>query len=437
MDNILYKKRFIFILIFILSKIIIISFFELRLSSLSYGYHLLDKSLLKDDLLKSLLFLHSQPLLWNFFNGLVIKMFDGDSGKISIFFTLYHYLLTSFIIYFSIKILKEFNSSIKAEYFLFLFIILNPTVIFYEHIFSYAHTTSFLFTLTSYFAVKLFLTNQDKYEFSIYFTLLILSLTWVLFQPIIILSAYILILVMRKFKLKTLIFFLLIFSLSLIPFIKNKLIFDVFTSSSKGGQDFGTVFLDWQKYCGHPIKDKEYFTNKYYENYSKTFNHPSLIGERSHFNNLGIIVLGEECIKKTTLRIIEDPKLYITGRVKSFLASHGKFGFDYIYPTPLGWSEHYSKISNLYKNNQIKLIRQIIVFTLMMFIYFTLIKFLLTSKYKKFNRGLFFVGFLYMYLVTVGTMAAGTEQERILYTGFIINILFVIILQKSFFKKNN
>ena len=31
----------------------------------------------------------------------------------------------------------------------------------------------------------------------------------------------------------------------------------------------------------------------------------------------------------------------------------------------------------------------------------------------------------------VSTMAAGTEQERCLYTGFVINVIFLIILLKD------
>ena len=37
----------------------------------------------------------------------------------------------------------------------------------------------------------------------------------------------------------------------------------------------------------------------------------------------------------------------------------------------------------------------------------------------------------YIYLLIVGTFAAGTEQERILYTGFVVNILFLIILLRQ------
>ena len=49
----------------------------------------------------------------------------------------------------------------------------------------------------------------------------------------------------------------------------------------------------------------------------------------------------------------------------------------------------------------------------------------------KLRKGLFLSAVLYAYLLSVGTLAAGTEQERILYTGFVINVLFFIL----FFKK--
>ena len=220
--------------------------------------------------------------------------------------------------------------------------------------------------------------------------------------------------------------------MSLIPMIKNKLIFNTFTASTKGGQDFGTVFYDWQEYCGHPIHDKDHFTKKYFEKYNKHFDHPALVGEKSKFNNIGIIVLGENCLKMTLNRIFDEPFIYIEGRARAFLASHGKFAFDYMYPNPIGWKKYYNYLDNLYKNKKIKLFRQILIFSIMMYIYFTILNFLILKKNEmKLRKGLFLSAVLYAYLLSVGTLAAGTEQERILYTGFVINVLFFIL----FFRK--
>ena len=165
--------------------------------------------------------------------------------------------------------------------------------------------------------------------------------------------------------------------------IKNKIIFGVLTTSTTSGQDFGTVFPDWRDYCGDPQKEMGIYEKKYLEEYNRAFDHPSLVGEKYVYNNLGIIVLGKNCFKVTLKCIIQNHLVYLEGRVKSFLAGHGKFAFDYVYPNPIGWKKYYDNINNLYKNKKIKLFRQIIVFTLKMFIYFTILHFLFFQKNDK------------------------------------------------------
>ena len=104
----------------------------------------------------------------------------------------------------------------------------------------------------------------------------------------------------------------------------------------------------------------------------------------------------------------------------------------YVFPNQIRWKKYYKNINNLYQNEKIKLIRQILIFLLMMYIYFTIFNFLVLKKNNiKLRKGLFVSSLLYIYILLVGTLAAGTEQERILYTGFVINVLFFIL----FFKK--
>lgn len=422
------NNNFIYLIIFIISKVVLFFLLDIKLSPVKYGYHLLDISLLQNDLFQSLKYLHSQPLLWNFFNGLVVKFFNANLNSITTFITLYHYFLTWFIFCLSSLLLNQFHKSKRSEILLFIFVIFNPTLIFYENIFSYAHTTCALFALLSYLSFKVFQKGDRIYELYIYLVLLILSLIWVLFQPILIFLSFILICIYKKFDKIRLITFLLVFIVSLLPSLKNKIVFDTFILSSKSGQDFGTVFYDWENYCGHPIKDKEKFIKKYKVNYSRDFNHPSLIGDISHFNNLGLIVLGEECFKKTLNRIKNEPLYYVKGRFLAFLASHGKFGFDYVYPNPEGWDKYYKGLKEVYENKNYKLVRQLVVFALMLMIYSTLCYVTFSKSYKKIKPGLLLTGLFYTYLISVGTLAGGTEQERIMYTGFFINIIFFATL---------
>ena len=420
--------------IFLISRLLVFYSFELNINDPVYGYHLLDKKLLKDDLLKSILYLHHQPFLWNLFNGIILKIFNGNIIYISKFFLYYHYLLTLTVVFFSIKISKIFNLSKKKRLLVIFFIILNPGIIFYENIFSYSHTTFCIFTILIYLIFKIFISYEKKLEVLIYFCIFLLGNIWALFQPIILIPLFFFILrFYTKFNKISFIFSLIFFLISVAPILKNKLIFGSFINSSKTGQDFATVFSDWQDYCGHPIKDKEIFTEKYFKKYQKEFSHPSLVGDLSHFNNLGMIEFGKNCFQKTIDRIFFDPKLYLKGRFYSFLASHGKFSFDYIYPTPKGWSYFYKFFINLYKDDNYKLLRQVIIFTFMMSLYVYMFKYVFFSKYNlQLRKSIFLGGILYFYLLLVATFVSGTEQERSLYTGFAINIIFFILILKNF-----
>ena len=108
-----------------------------------------------------------------------------------------------------------------------------------------------------------------------------------------------------------------------------------------------------------------------------------------------------------------------------------------MYPKPKNWNKYYDGLDKLYKNPSIKLTRQIIIFILCMFIYSVLSYFVLFSKEdKKLRKSLFIIGIIYCYLVAGCTLGTGTEQERYLYNGFIVNILFLIIILKSFKKSS-
>ncbi len=139
------NKFFLLLIIFVTSRIIVYNYFQIKINTPNYGYHLLDITLLHKDLISSIIYLHSQPLLWNLFNGIIVKIFNGDINLISIFFNIYHYLLTFLIIFICIKILREFYINKKIELFIFFFLAFNPSIIFFENIFSYTHTTLFFF----------------------------------------------------------------------------------------------------------------------------------------------------------------------------------------------------------------------------------------------------------------------------------------------------
>ena len=64
-------------------------------------FHYSNIDLLKSDLLKTIYYNHSQPLLLNLFLGLLLKIFDGNLERISLVFYFLNIFLTIGIIIFS------------------------------------------------------------------------------------------------------------------------------------------------------------------------------------------------------------------------------------------------------------------------------------------------------------------------------------------------
>ena len=427
------KISFLIILTFIITRFFTYFILQIRLSNISYGYHLLDKDLLNYHFFSSLLYLHSQPYLWNFFNGIIVNIFDGQDSSIKLFFTFYHYLLSLVSLFIFYLILKEYRIKLKTSFFVILFFCINPTIIFFENIFSYAHTTFFIFNILILLIIKFINSNmKNSYEVGIYFCLFLLGNIWLLFQPhILIPLAFVIIRLFKKSNFKVLIYSLLFTVVSLSPIIKNKLVFGEYILASKGGHDIKDLFYDWEKYCDHPVKDIQKYENIYFEKYKKKFDHPSLVGPKSNFNNVGMITYSQNCKTITFNRLKEEPKMYFKHRFLAFLAAHGKFGFDYIYPVPNGWKNFYSDVYKIYENKNAKLIRQILLFIFKMYVYFIIIKFFFSKKVDiKFRSNTFFSSLIYIYLLCMSVFVAGTEQERILYTGFIINLFFIICFLK-------
>jgi len=197
----------------------------------------------------------------------------------------------------------------------------------------------------------------------------------------------------------------------------------------------GTVFLDWREDCGEAYQDRIFNTNKYFENNpEKKFNHKSLIGEESQYNNLGIWEYSKKCIKLTIDKLKQRPIEYLEDRTLSFIASHSKFGFDFMHPVPYGWKKYYEFI-NHYKLGNIKILKQIIVFAIILIIYLFLFYayfYLIKEKYLKWS--LMGYSFVYLNILIVSHLTACCEQERMMYSGFVINIIFFILLLKFTFK---
>ena len=85
------NKVFIIASLTLISSRILVYILDINLFGISYGFHLLDKNLLQNDLFKSLYYLHSQPIGWNLFAGILTKLFNGNIGYINNFLRFINY----------------------------------------------------------------------------------------------------------------------------------------------------------------------------------------------------------------------------------------------------------------------------------------------------------------------------------------------------------
>ena len=121
------------LLLLIISRII---FFIIGLnpdpSHLPQMWQLLSPDLLSKDYFKSLLYLHSQPPIWNAIFGIFIKFFGTDYKILNIVMHLFNIFCSFVITIYFFLICKEFNFIKKIIYILFfIFIVISLSLLFY------------------------------------------------------------------------------------------------------------------------------------------------------------------------------------------------------------------------------------------------------------------------------------------------------------------
>ena len=244
--------------IYLISRIIIYNF--LGFNNTPDFFHFSDKYLLQNDLLKTTLYLHSQPPLLNFFLGIFLKIFNGDLSKLSTLFYFLNTSLTVLILIIVRKIFKIYNLNQYLSLAVILFLTLNPNFVYYENYSHpiYSHIVCFLFFFLTYCLLKFCTKRKQKYENLTYITLTILSFIWTAWQPYLIVLIFFLIKIFFKnFNIKNFCYFIIIFIIALLPSIKNKLLFNSFSNSSWSGIYLSTVFVPEPDCAKHAIITEE------------------------------------------------------------------------------------------------------------------------------------------------------------------------------------
>jgi hypothetical protein len=441
------KKNFvIFFLIFILIRSIIYFYLNIEpVGKIFHHWQLLDKELLHNDLLESILYLHTQPFLWNLFIGFLTKIFDANEVYISNFLLIYHLALTTIFIYLINKIAVYYNLTNFRIYIINLFIILNPGIIFFENLPIYAHTIFFLFSLSVYFAFIYLKNKITKYLGLFYLCLLMLTFIWSAFNPILFIIVFIAFELItkdnKKVKRSIFIFFFLI---SLLPGLKNYIIFKNVSSSFIG---YNLAMHIHPYISGNPcslspspIKNEDEINYIKYYNQNFKIKHPSIIGPISKYNNIGMIYRSNVCKSLVLVFLIENPIIFTKILLTEFASFHGQWLIDFaIIEHPRGWDQIYEITKLFFKHDNFKVFKQIVNILFMFFIYYYLIKNIIFSKTNIINKNYQIIALiLYFYIIGVGTVFSKYEGVRFFYSGYIIIILFLIeiLSKKKLVRKN-
>ena len=432
--------------IFVVTRLILYFYLGIHnVSNISYTWQVLDLQLLKNDLLESLLLLHSQPPLWNLFIGLLLKTFDGDQPIFYYFLYIYHTILTLIIIYITNNIIFKNNFNQIKSLFIYFFIIFNPAIIYFESLNYYAHTIFFLSFLFFYNFYLYVISLKDKYIIICYIIILLKTLIWSAYHPVILIIFYLFLLYafqsIRKKK-NFLIFFLFLF-FSFTWQIKNKIIYDSSLNSFFGlnlamtvmpAATFAECSIGVIPYNSKNLEDK--FVKENLNRLNLNFKHPSIYGEKSKKNSVAMINLSRLCFNKTLSFIIQNPITYIKVIIIEFLSTHGQLTIDlgnYL-DRPAGWEFIKEITLKIDTNDHYKLARQLINFFFISFVYSYFFLKLINRQTPVLDKKFITILLLkYFYILNVGLFLSKYEGTRFIYAEYVIFIFFFIYI----FSKNN
>lgn len=198
-----------------------------------------DINLLKENIVESLFYLHSQPPLFNFLLG-VSKIIFGNNASLSMFilFQLCG-LLTAVLLY---KMMIELNIRKRLCFIFTILYIITPATLLYENLFFYTHIVIFFF-IAAVFLLNKYLQSKKKIYIKLHFIfLLLISLTTSFFHLIWFLFTVAFLFWILKYNRKEIAIALIIPVIILLGlYTKNLILFGVFNSSSWFGMNLSRI----------------------------------------------------------------------------------------------------------------------------------------------------------------------------------------------------
>ena len=236
----LISKNYILCILFsyLASRLITYFYFDISIDEkwLFGLWQHIGESYLKENLLKSLLYFHAQPPLWNLILGIAVKLQSYIS--LEVFISIFNITCTLTIAYSSLKILKLLKFSNLNTYFLLDINNIISIYFIFENLPTYAHFTCVLLFLIKLYFLKIYKNYKLKYELFIFAFSTLTILSWsayIVYFNILIFLLMLPVIIRIKKIYNSVIILILFFILGASPSIKNKILFNIFANSSWTG----------------------------------------------------------------------------------------------------------------------------------------------------------------------------------------------------------
>ncbi len=307
---------------------------------IKYFWQFLDVRYLKNDLLRGVFYLHSQPPLFNFITGVLIKNpFLKPQTFAMILFLILGYF--SLILFYKIMVMLDIDN--KLSLFFSLIFFFNPSFLMFETFYFYTLPVIFLLILSLYFLIRYFKEKNIRHFTLFLFSLLVLSLIRSIFHLLFFLMLFFIFFYLKKeerrkvYKRIAIVTFIL-----LLFYLKNFILFDTFSLSSWFGMNFAKVFsfymdkkekkklltgnLEDVFYIIPPFSFPKMYPQRYLAIPEKYRNIPELsksykrIGDVfiSNYNYYPYIRISKIYLKKYLKALEVVPMSYMRGVLKSF-----------------------------------------------------------------------------------------------------------------------
>lgn len=209
-----------------------------RVVTLSYYWQFIDPALLRNDLLRSLVYLHGQLPLMNLFTGVVLQLFPEthETAFHALYFAMGLALACGLYLLGLQLRFPAWLSALVATW-----IIVNPTTIAYEHWLTYTYPMTAALALSGAFLHRFARDGKTLWGVLFFSLLTGLALTWSLFHLVWLLGVVAMLFAIVPGRRRTLLIASLPIALVFAWYAKNYVIFGLATPSSWSGMNLSRV----------------------------------------------------------------------------------------------------------------------------------------------------------------------------------------------------